>query len=57
MAEAIQEVINLEEFKMKEETVFMEKEILPSSKNTCSVYVQEEDGKGSKMATNILLIY
>lgn len=39
MAEAIQEVINLEEFNMKEETVFIEKEILPSSKNTCSVNV------------------
>ena len=44
MAEAIKEEINLEEFEMKEETVFKEEESPPSStvENTCTVYVQGE---------------
>ena len=44
MAETIEEDINLEEFEMKEETVFKEEEILLSStvENMCSVYIQGE---------------
>ena len=44
MAETIEEDINLEEFEMKEETVFKEEEILLSStvENMFSVYIQGE---------------
>jgi len=44
MAEAIKEEINLEEFEMKEETVFKEEKSPPSStvENTCTIYVQGE---------------
>ena len=44
MAETIEEDINLEEFEMKEETVFKEEEILLSStvENMYSVYIQGE---------------
>ena len=47
MAETIEEEINLEEFEMKEETVFKEEEIRPSStvENICTVYVQGEKVK------------
>ena len=47
MAETIEEDINLEEFEMKEETVFKEEEILLSSsvENMCSVYIQGEKVK------------
>ena len=46
MAKTIKEDIKLEEFEMKEETVFKE-ELLPSStvENTCSVYIQREEIK------------
>ena len=49
MAETIIEGINLEEFEMKEETVFKE-EILPSSivEDTCSVYTQREEMKNEE---------
>ena len=49
MAETIIEGINLEEFEMKEETVFKE-EILPSSivEDTCSVYTQREEIKNEE---------
>ncbi|XP_023344017.1 uncharacterized protein LOC111713403 [Eurytemora carolleeae] len=45
MAEAIKEEINLEEFEMKEETVFKEEKSPPSStvENTCTIYVQGEE--------------
>ena len=46
MAKTIKEDIKLEEFEMKEETVFKE-ELLPSStvENTCSVYIHGEEIK------------
>ena len=51
MAEAIKEEINLEEFEMKEETVFKEEESPPSStvENTCTVYVQGEGIKEEEL--------
>ena len=53
MAETIIEVINLEEFEMKEETVFNE-EILPSSivEDTYSVYTQREEIKKEECEVN-----
>ena len=43
MVETIKEDINLEEFEMKEETVFREEILLSSTvENTCSVYIQGE---------------
>ena len=53
MAETIIEGINLEEFEMKEETVFNE-EILPSSilEDTCSVYTQREEIKKEECEVN-----
>ena len=53
MAETIIEGINLEEFEMKEETVFKE-EILPSSivEDTCSVYTQREEIKNEECEVN-----
>ena len=46
MAKTIKEDIKLEEFEMKEETVFKE-ELLPSStvENTCTVYIHGEEIK------------
>ena len=45
MTETIKEEINLEELEMKEETLFKEEDILPSStvENTCTVHVQGEE--------------
>ena len=53
MAETIIEGINLEEFEMKEETVFNE-EILPSSivEDTYSVYTQREEIKKEECEVN-----
>ena len=53
MAETIIEVINLEEFEMKEETVFNE-EILPSSivEDTYSVYTQRVEIKKEECEVN-----
>ena len=50
MAETIKEEISLEEFEMKEETVFKEEELLPSSteEDTCSVYTQGDEIKKEK---------
>ena len=47
MAETIKEEINLVEFEMKEETVFMEEELLSSSTvmEPCTVYIQGEEIK------------
>ena len=43
MVETIQEEINLEEFEMKEETVFRDELLLSYTvENTCSVYIQGE---------------
>ena len=47
MAETLKEEINLEEFEMKEKTVFKEEDLILSStvENTCSVYIQREEIK------------
>ncbi len=58
MAETIEEEINLEEFEMKEETVFKEEEILLSSsvENMCSVYIQGEGIKEEELKEEIVYI-
>ena len=59
MAETIEEEINLEEFEMKEETVFKEEEILLSStvENICTVYVQGEGIKEEECELKKEIVY
>ena len=59
MAETIKEEIYLEEFEMKEETVFQVEEILPSStvENTCSVYIQGEKIKKEECELKEEMVY
>ena len=59
MAERTKEEINLEEFEMKEETVFKEEDILPSCtvRNTCSVYKQREGIKVEECELKEEMIY
>ena len=47
MAKTVKEEINLVEFEMKEETVFMEEELLPFStvEEPCTVYIQRGEIK------------
>ena len=44
MSERMKEELNVKEIVIKEEIVFIQKDILPSStvEDTCTVYVQEE---------------
>ena len=59
MAETIEEYINLEEVEMKDETVFKEEEILPSStvENICTVYVQGEGIKEEECELKKEIVY
>ena len=47
MAEIIKEELNMEDFEIKEETIFFKEEILPSSTedNTCTVNLHKDDIK------------
>ena len=47
MAEIIKEELNMEDFEIKDETIFFKEEILPSSTedNTCTVNLHKDDIK------------